>query len=89
MEELRAEARYARERYDLYRAKTYSMRPTSPVRLRELERAHELAQARLRNAEQELRRTGEGSPTPSSGRSPGSSASGGERSPAPGGERSS
>jgi hypothetical protein len=35
---LRAEARYARERLALYRAKAYGMRETSPVRMRELER---------------------------------------------------
>ncbi len=35
---LRADARYARERFDLYRAKSYSGRATSPERLRELER---------------------------------------------------
>jgi hypothetical protein len=51
LEDLRAEARYHRERYDLYRAKMYSLRPTSPQRLRELERAHHAAQDRLRHAE--------------------------------------
>lgn len=35
---LRADARYARERLALYRAKAYGMRETSPVRMRELER---------------------------------------------------
>jgi hypothetical protein len=53
MEELRAEARYARERYDLYRAKMYGLRPTSITRLRELERIHQGADARLRRAQQE------------------------------------
>jgi hypothetical protein len=52
--DLRAEARYARERYDLYRAKMYGQRPTSMTRLRELERAHQAADARLLHAEQEL-----------------------------------
>lgn len=52
--DLRADARYARERYDLYRAKMYGPRPTSMTRLRELERAHEAAQARLLHAEREL-----------------------------------
>jgi len=52
--DLRADARYARERYDLYRAKMYGARPTSMTRLRELERAHQAADARLLNAEQEL-----------------------------------
>ncbi len=53
IEEMRSEARYARERYDLYRAKMYGMRPTSASRLRELERIHQGAEARLRRAEQE------------------------------------
>ena len=52
--ELRAEARYARERYDLYKAKTYGPRATSAKRLRELERAADAAQARLAHAEREL-----------------------------------
>ena len=43
LEDLRAEARYARERYDLYRAKMYGLRPTTITRLRELERMHEAA----------------------------------------------
>ncbi len=50
IEELRAEARYARERYDLYRAKMYGLRPTTLARLRELERMREGADARLRRA---------------------------------------
>jgi len=54
IEDLRAEARYHRQKYDLYRAKMYGMRPTSATRLRELERAHEAAQARVRQAEREL-----------------------------------
>jgi hypothetical protein len=53
LEELRAEARYARERYDLYRAKMYGLRPTSITRFRELERMHQGADARLRRAQQE------------------------------------
>lgn len=52
--DLRADARYARERYDLYRAKVYGPRATSMTRLRELERAHQAADARLLHAEQEL-----------------------------------
>lgn len=52
IEELRAEARYRRGRYELYRAKMYGLRATSMARLRELERAHEGAEARLRRAEQ-------------------------------------
>ena len=51
IEELRAEARYRRERYDLYRAKTYGPRPTSMTELRERERACLGAEARLRRAE--------------------------------------
>jgi hypothetical protein len=50
---LRDEARYARERYDLYRAKVYGSRPTSMTRLRELERKAEAAAERLRHAERE------------------------------------
>ncbi|MDX6675042.1 MAG: hypothetical protein QOH11_2460 [Solirubrobacteraceae bacterium] len=52
MEQLLAEARYARERYDLYKARVYGgSRPTSLARLRELERATEYADARLRHAQ--------------------------------------
>jgi hypothetical protein len=53
IEDLRAEARYRRERYDLYRAKMYGPRPTTMARLRELERAHQGAEARLRRVQQE------------------------------------
>jgi len=53
LEDLRAEARYRRERYDLYKAKMYGGRPTSLARLRELERASDGAKARLHWAEQE------------------------------------
>jgi len=53
IEDLRAEARYHRARHDLYRAKMYGLRPTTMARLRELERAHQGAEARLRRAEQE------------------------------------
>jgi len=52
IEELEAEARHARERYQLYRAKTYGPRPTSMTRLNELQRIHEGAEARLRRARQ-------------------------------------
>jgi predicted alternative tryptophan synthase beta-subunit len=52
MEQLLAEARYARERYDLYKSRVYGgTRPTSLARLRELERATEYAEARLRHAQ--------------------------------------
>jgi hypothetical protein len=53
IEDLQAEARYHRERYDLYRAKVYGPRPTTMARLRELERAHQGAEARLRRAQQQ------------------------------------
>jgi hypothetical protein len=53
MEELQAEARYHRERYDLYKAKTHGPRLTSVARLRELERRHQGADSRLRSAERE------------------------------------
>ena len=47
LDELRVDAR------DLYRAKMYGQRPTSPVHLRELERDCALSESRLRRAEQE------------------------------------
>jgi hypothetical protein len=50
IEELKAEARYHRERYALYRGKMYGPRLTTLTRLRELERAHRGAEARLRRA---------------------------------------
>jgi hypothetical protein len=53
IEELEAEARYQRERYELYKAKQYGSRPTSDVRMRELERLHQSADARLRAARAE------------------------------------
>jgi len=56
LEDLRAKARFARERYQLYKAKAYGPRPTSPVRLRELRQAHEQADARMRAAEAEVHR---------------------------------
>ena len=45
--ELKAQERYARERYQLYKAKAYGSRLTSPGRLRELERRSKLAKRRL------------------------------------------
>jgi hypothetical protein len=56
LDDLRAQAQYARQRYDLYKAKAYGQRPTSPARMRELQRACELAEARLRAAEAQERR---------------------------------
>ncbi len=53
LEELTAEAKFAAERYRLYRAKAYGPRLTSPGRLRELKRAHDLAETRLRRAQSE------------------------------------
>jgi hypothetical protein len=53
MEELQAEARYHRERYDLYKAKAYGPRLTSVKRLKELERRHQGADSRLRSAVRE------------------------------------
>jgi predicted nucleic acid-binding Zn-ribbon protein len=53
IESLRADARYHRERVDLYRAKMYGSRPTSPARFRELERAWRAAEERLAHAEDE------------------------------------
>jgi hypothetical protein len=53
IEELQAEARYHRERYDLYKAKVYGPRLTSEARLNELERRHRGAESRLRSAERE------------------------------------
>ena len=50
LEELAADARYHRRRYDLYRAKAYSGRPTSETRLREYERACASAERRLASA---------------------------------------
>lgn len=55
-EDLRAQARYARERYQLYRARTFGELPTSEERLRELRRLYEQAEDRLRFAEAERRR---------------------------------
>jgi hypothetical protein len=49
-EELAAEAKHARDRARLYRAKLHGPRPTSPGRLRELERASNMAEAMLRRA---------------------------------------
>jgi hypothetical protein len=53
LDDLRAQAQYARQRFELYKAKAYGPRPTSPVRMRELERASQQAQARLLAAEAE------------------------------------
>jgi hypothetical protein len=53
MDDLRMQAKYARERYQLYKAKALGPRPTSFERLRELQREHEKARDRLLAAEAE------------------------------------
>jgi hypothetical protein len=53
LEELTAEAKYAADRHRLYRAKVHGPRLTSAGRLRELERARNLAEAKLRRAQSE------------------------------------
>ena len=50
-ERLRDEARYRRERLELYRARLYGGRAASQGKLRELQRASDGAAARLRRAE--------------------------------------
>jgi hypothetical protein len=52
IESLLAEARHARHRFDLYKAKMYGPRPATMARLREIERAYQGAVARLRRAQQ-------------------------------------
>ena len=67
LDDLRAEAQYARDRYRLYKAKTYGPQDTSPARLRELQRLSDYAEARLRAAEAEEQRAtaaGAGPPRP-------------------------
>ena len=66
LDDLRAKAQYARDRYQLYKAKAYGPRDTSPARLRELQRAYERAEARLRAAEEHRAPTGGASPPSSS-----------------------
>ena len=55
---LRMDARYHRERRDLYRAKVYGSRPTTPERLHELERTYDRAAETLRAAEAQVRSGG-------------------------------
>lgn len=50
LEQLRAELDHLRQKRDLYRAKSYGSRPTSPERMRELEREVSRAEARLLHA---------------------------------------
>ena len=47
---LEAEARYHRDRLALYRARVVGSKPTTPSRLRELERISRAADERLRAA---------------------------------------
>lgn len=68
VEQLAAEARYHRQRYDLYRAKMYGLRAASPTRLRELQRTCEGAETRLATAKAKR-----GSARPTSEPSPGAS----------------
>ena len=56
LDDVRAQALHARQRYDLYKAKAYGPRPTSPARMRELQQASEHAEARLHAAEAQERR---------------------------------
>ena len=53
--ELEAEELYARERYQLYKARAYGSRLTSAGRLRELEQRSKLATRRLNRAKAERR----------------------------------
>jgi hypothetical protein len=57
LKRLSAEARHARERFRLYRARIYGSHPISLTRLRDLERASEAAEARFRHA-QDTKATG-------------------------------
>ena len=56
MEALRAEARYRRERADLYRARIQTGRAENLQKLRDLERAAEQTAERLAAAEREAKR---------------------------------
>jgi hypothetical protein len=52
LDQLGAEARYHRQRLDLYRARLYGGRALNRARLDEFERAADAADARLRQAQQ-------------------------------------
>jgi hypothetical protein len=56
LDELRAQAQHARQRYAIYKAKAYGPRLTSLTRLRDLEREAARTDANLRFAEAESRR---------------------------------
>ena len=62
--ELRAQARYARQRYDLYKARAYGPHLTSPARMRQLERECTAAEAIFRFATAEAKRNAPPSGTP-------------------------
>jgi hypothetical protein len=62
LDDLRAQARRARRRYDLYKAKVYAVRPTTDSRMRELQRECEEAEARLHAAEARERQLAAGPP---------------------------
>lgn len=64
LRELEAESRYARERYQLYKARSYGSRLTSPTRLRELQRMSTLAKSRLDRAKAEQGRVPSEAPRP-------------------------
>jgi hypothetical protein len=55
LDDLRTQARYHRDRFALYRARAMSSRPTSPVRMREYERAADRAEERLLAATRKAR----------------------------------
>jgi hypothetical protein len=52
LEQLRAEARYHRQRLDLYRARLYGGRALSTARLEEFQRTSDAAAARLRHEQE-------------------------------------
>ena len=56
LDELQVQARHARQRFDLYKAKAYGPRLTSPSRMRELERESARAEANLRFAKDEAKK---------------------------------
>ena len=60
LDDLRAQAQHARQRYELYKAKAYGQRATGPARMRELQRASDQADARLKAAEAQERRDRDG-----------------------------
>jgi hypothetical protein len=60
LDELQAQAQYARQRYDLYKAKAYGPRQTSAARMRELEREASRTEANFRFAKAQAKRDGTG-----------------------------